>query len=363
MSSLRQYRVASVQLPIVFYDAQENLVTILEAIKEAAANGAALVVFPECGLSGYPYHMFAVPYAEHLSYVQDFYTKGAVEADGPEAQALAACCKANKIRAVVGFSERAGGSLFMGQWIISPEGEIIVRRKFKPTSLERIVYGEGDGSDIKVHDTEIGRLGVLQCWENIQPLLKYAMASQHEEIHAAGWPIFPAEVPHYSLSRAGTIALLTSYAIETGTFVVSSSSFFTEQNIKKMFGEKTPKFSRGGGLTIIFGPGGDILAEAPSDERSIIYADVDLDVCYREKSILDPLGHYSRPDVFQVHFDTTPRHVVRVGAHIPAQPSGGYRQRRKQLYGEDGGVQTTPGSGYAPTEKKDEESGVLVGNE
>ncbi|GAA5893528.1 hypothetical protein JCM6882_007844 [Rhodosporidiobolus microsporus] len=353
----RRYRVAAAQIEAVYYDAQANLELIKNAIGEAAAGGARLVVFSELALSGYPFHIWALPYHEQLPYIQSFYSGAAVEADGPEAQALAACCKLHGIRAVVGFSEREGGSLFMSQWIISPEGELVVRRKLKPTSLERILYGEGDGSDIRVHETELGRLGALQCWEHAQCLIKYAMSSQHEEIHCASWPVFPAELPHQSLSVAGNSALLTAYAIETGTFVVSASSFFTEQNLKKLFGDKPPALSLGGGYTCILGPEGETLARAPPDQSSIIYSEVDLDLCYRAKSILDPLGHYSRTDVFQVHIDTAPRQTVHIGPHPPSlfSSGGGFRQPHKLLYG--GSTRQS----RAASEPKEAEKQTIVG--
>ncbi|GAA6041350.1 hypothetical protein JCM8097_007677 [Rhodosporidiobolus ruineniae] len=334
MSPSRQFRVAAAQLDAVFYDAQANLVKILAAIEEAATGGARLVVFSELALSGYPFHIWTLPYQEQLPYVQEFYTQAAVEADGPEAQALIACCKKNRIRAVVGFSERDGGSLFMSQWLVSPDGDAIVRRKLKPTSLERIVYGEGDGSDIKVHETELGRVGALQCWEHAQPLLHYAMSSQHEEVHCASWPVFPAELPHHSLSVRGNSSILTAYAIQTGTFVVSASSFFIEQNLKTLFKDKEPGLSLGGGYTVILDPEGRELARASPDKAEIIYADIDLDFCYKAKSVLDPLGHYSRTDVFQFHFDTTPRHTVHIGAHGSASSTAPFRQSRKARFGE-----------------------------
>lgn len=164
----------------------------------------------ELALSGYPFHVWALPYAgaslfssasrrqdlahllncaDQIPLITDFYTKAAVEADGAELEAIRACCTKNSIRAVVGFSERDGGSLYMSQWIVGPAGDVVVRRKFRPTSLERIVFGDGDvrsaflptllatfrtilltqypnlqGSDVKVHKTELGNLGVLQCW-------------------------------------------------------------------------------------------------------------------------------------------------------------------------------------------------------
>jgi aliphatic nitrilase len=142
--------------------------------------------------------------------------------------------------------------------------------------------------------------------EHAQSLLKYAMSSQHEELHCASWPVFPAELPHHSLSRESNAALLTAYAIETGTFVVSASSFLTSQNLDKVFGEKEKMLSTGGGFTTILDPEGRTLALAAPDKNEVIYADINLDECYKARSVLDPTGHYSRTDVFQVHFFTLP---------------------------------------------------------
>lgn len=136
--------------------------------------------------------------------------------------------------------------------------------------------------------------------EHAQSLLKYAMSSQHEEVHAASWPVFPAELPHHSLSREANSALLTAYAIETGTFVVSASSFLTQQNIDETFRDKEKMLSPGGGFTTILDPEGRTLALAAPDRNEVVYADLDLDLCYKARAVLDPTGHYSRPDVFQV---------------------------------------------------------------
>lgn len=136
--------------------------------------------------------------------------------------------------------------------------------------------------------------------EHAQSLLKYAMSSQHEEVHCASWPVFPSELPHHSLSRSSNAAVLTAYAVETGTFVVSASSFLSPQNLEKVFGEKEKILSLGGGYTTILDPEGRTLALAEPDKNEIIYAHVDLDACYKARSMLDPTGHYSRTDVFQV---------------------------------------------------------------
>ncbi|BGP36997.1 hypothetical protein JCM10450v2_000907 [Rhodotorula kratochvilovae] len=357
MPPLRQFKVAAAQLDTVFYDAQANLKKILAAIEEAAGAGARLVVFSELALSGYPFHIWMLPYHEQLPFVKQFYSEAAVEADGLEMQALQAACVKNQIRAVVGFSERDGGSLFMSQWLIGPDGDVVVRRKLKPTSLERVVYGDGDGSDIKVHDTELGRVGALQCWEHAQSLLKYAMSSQHEELHAASWPVFPAALPHFSLSRESNAALLTVYAIETGSFVVSASSLLSPQNLDVLSagGTRPCPLEVGAGWSTIIDPEGRTLATSAPDEAGIIYADIDLDECYKAKSVLDPVGHYSRRDIFQVHFDPTPRHALHVGSHAQPPRTSGFRQLRREQFG-----QARQAGGREGDELREGEDAVVV---
>ncbi|KAK4054053.1 hypothetical protein OIO90_003698 [Microbotryomycetes sp. JL221] len=326
---MRQFKVAAAQLDAVYYDAQANLGKIKLAIEQAANAGAKLVVFAELALSGYPFHVWTLPYHEQLPFVKRFYTEGAVEADGPEMHMLQETVVKHQINAVVGFSERDGGSLFMSQWILTSDGQVKVRRKLKPTSLERIVYGEGDGSDLKVHDTELGRLGVLQCWEHAQPLIKVAMSSQHEELHAASWPVFPSALPHFSLSKEANWAILTTYAIETGTFVVSASSLFSKQNIDVLSanGTRDCPLELGAGWSTIIDPEGRTLASSEPGQVGLIYADIDLDDCYEAKSVLDPTGHYSRRDVFQV------------GPHmeIHKKPTA-KSEARKSSFDEDQGV-------------------------
>ena len=129
------------------------------------------------------------------------YFENSIEIGSDHDRALAEAAARNGMHVIVGVSERAGGSLYMGQWHYGPDGEIVNRcRNLKPTRVERTLFGEGDGSDIVVHDTDTGRVGALCCWEQLQPLTKYAMYAQHEQIHIASWPSF-------SLYRGAAYAL------------------------------------------------------------------------------------------------------------------------------------------------------------
>ncbi|MGH3948306.1 MAG: carbon-nitrogen hydrolase family protein, partial [Pseudonocardiaceae bacterium] len=239
------------------------------------------------------------------------YAANSMTRDGAEMQQLCSAAAANKIHVVFGFSERAGGSLYMSQAFISDTGELIsVRRKLKPTHVERSVFGEGDGSDLQVHDTALGKIGALNCWEHLQPLTKYAMYSLGEEIHVASWPSF-------SVYRGAATALgpevnnaaSLMYAVEGQTFVLApcgvigpaAHEVFCDTELKQQL------LLPGGGFARIYGPEGTPLAEPlPETEEGILYADLDPALIAIAKSAADPVGHYSRPDVYRLLLNRNP---------------------------------------------------------
>ncbi len=181
-----KYKVAVVQAAPVWMDLDATIDKCIALVKEAAANGAKLIGFPETFIPGYPWHIWmgAPAWAIGRGFVQRYFDN-ALDYNSPEAERLRAAVKKAKLTAVFGLSERDGGSLYLAQWLVGPDGETIAkRRKLRPTHVERTVFGEGDGSHIAVHDRpDIGRLGALCCWEHTQPLTKYAMYSQNEQVH------------------------------------------------------------------------------------------------------------------------------------------------------------------------------------
>jgi aliphatic nitrilase len=243
------------------------------------------------------------------------YSENSMTRDGAEMARIAAAAGEHGVFVVFGFSERAGGSLYMSQAFLSDTGEVIsVRRKLKPTSVERSVFGEGDGSDLQVHDTRLGKLGALNCWEHFQPLTKYAMYSMGEQLHVASWPSF-------SLYRGAAQALgpevnnaaSLMYAVEGQTFVLApcgvvgqaAHDLWCDTDVKKQL------LARGGGFAQVFGPEGTRLAEPLAEtEEGILYADLDFSLIAIAKSAADPVGHYSRPDVVRLLLNRTPSPVV-----------------------------------------------------
>jgi aliphatic nitrilase len=212
----------------------------------------------------------------------------------------------NRLNVVVGYSERSGGSLYMGQAIIDDSGELIeARRKLKPTHVERTVFGEGDGSDLVVKDLpDVGRVGALCCWEHLQPLTKYAMYSMNEQVHVASWPSFSLyRGLAYALGPELNTAASQMYAAEGQCFVLAACATVSQEMVELLCDTEDKKelLKPGGGFAMIFGPDGSPLAEAiPEDQEGVLYADLDLGMISIAKSAADPVGHYSRPDVLRL---------------------------------------------------------------
>ncbi|MDQ0382571.1 carbon-nitrogen hydrolase family protein [Amycolatopsis thermophila] len=251
------------------------------------------------------------------------YSENSMTRDGAEMARIAAAAAEHGVHVVLGFSERAGGSLYMSQAFVDDTGRVLsVRRKLKPTHVERSVFGEGDGSDLQVHDTKLGRLGALNCWEHFQPLTKYTMYSLGEQIHVGSWPSF-------SVYRGGAKALGPEvntaaslvYAVEGQTFVLApcgvvgaaAHEVFCDDDVKKQL------LLQGGGFARIYGPeGSELAAPLAETEEGLLFADLDFSLIAIAKSAGDPVGHYSRPDVFrlQVNRAATPR-IVHSGVERP----------------------------------------------
>jgi nitrilase len=305
-----RFRAAAVQAAPAFLDLDAGVDKAVALIAEAAANGAGLIGFPETWLPGYPWFIWLDAPAWGLQFFPRYHDNSLVYGTS-QADRIAAAAREHGITVVMGLSERQAGSLYIAQWIIGPDGETIARRrKLKPTHVERTVFGEGDGSDLSVHDTPLGRLGGLCCWEHLQPLSKYAMYAQNEQVHVAAWPSFSlyAGAAHALGPEVNTSASRI-YAVEGGCFVVAPCATVSPEMVELLCTDDTKRalLAPGGGYARIFGPDGSLLHEplAP-DAEGIVYADLDLGLISLAKAAADPAGHYSRPDVTRLLLNKTP---------------------------------------------------------
>jgi nitrilase len=331
-------RVAVVQQPAAVLDLAGGVRRAAEHVREAAREGAQLVVFPETWLGGYPAWVFGLA-AWDSAEARHWYARLVEESpavDGPELEPLRRAAAERGTTVVLGLDERAGrdgGTLHNSLLYLGPDGSTLgVHRKLVPTHTERIVWAQAaDASGLRVHETPAGRLGGLVCWEHWQPLIRQALHAQGEQLHVAAWPDMPDL--HVLAAR--------SYAVEGRCFVLSAAQFLTSEDVpadvrdayRAGVGPGTPGsgvwFPGGSGVV---GPDGQWL-EAPLEGRAgTVHAELDLRRTLEHKHDLDVAGHYARPDVFSLTVDRRPRSQVRwidAGAPPadPAAPERGGLQR------------------------------------
>lgn len=310
-----KFRAAAVQAAPVYLDVPATLNKTIRLIDEAASQSAALVVFGEAWLPGYPFWVWLDGAFANLPRFKA-YREASIERTGSELEAIRRAARDRHIAVAVGYSERDGGTLYLAQSIFDQHGVTIChRRKLRPTMAERMVYGEGGGMDLQVYQTDLGRIGALCCWEHLNPLTKYALYSQREQVHIAAWPSFGLDTSRaYALGHEVNNAVSQVYAAEGQCFVLAPTSIIDEATVQAVAdrtGAADP-FRRGGGFTMIYGPDGRPLND-PLDEmeEGLVYADIDLDAIDLAKIAADPIGHYARPDVTRLWFNRSPTPCVQ----------------------------------------------------
>ncbi len=303
-------RAAAVQIAPDLTGRAGTIERVLNAISEAADKGAHFIVFPETFVPYYPYFSFVLPPvqqgAPHLELMRE-----AVVVPSPETEAVADAARKRGVVVVLGVNERDHGSLYNTQLIFDADGALVLkRRKITPTYHERMVWGQGDGAGLKVVDTAVGRVGALACWEHYNPLARYALMAQHEEIHAG----------HFPGSLVGDIfrdqieVTMRHHALEAGCFVVNSTGWLTEEQIAQIHPDPAlQKAMRSGCMTCIISPEGRHLADPLTEGEGIVIADLDMALVAKRKRMMDSVGHYARPDLLSLNHETRPaklRHVT-----------------------------------------------------
>nr|RZI35246.1 Aliphatic nitrilase [Cryobacterium sp. SO1] len=302
-------RIASVQAEPVWFDLEATTAKTLDLISEAARGGAQLIAFPETWLPGYPLFLWSHTPAQQAGLVAEYHANSAT-VGGTQIDRIRDSARANKTWVVIGISERVHGTLYISQLIIDDTGDVrLHRRKLKPTHVERSLFGEGDGSGLQVVETPFGRLGGLNCWEHLQPLVKFAMYAQNEQIHVASWPCFSVPAHHFALTSDASLAASQTYAMEGGGFVLVACQIMTTAGAERLgIPPEILATGPGAGVARVFGPDGALISQPlAAEEEGLVYADLDLTAVITAKNYADPVGHYSRPDVFDFHVNRTKR--------------------------------------------------------
>lgn len=294
------YKVASVSASPKLFDLSGTINKCCDYIEEASNNGAQLVVFPETFISGYPWWLWmSTSNLQRLDLYKKLF-KSSVDLNGQAFKKICQQAKKHRIHVVVGINEIDQMTLYNTQVFINDEGEIIgKRRKLVPTGEERSVWGRGDGSDLFVCDTKLGKLSGLICYENTMALSRYALYDMGAQVHIASWPgdAFKGQ-PRDSVD---VIDLTSKYiAFEGQMFVIASSSHMGKDEVsfyKELDPSSEDTISVGGGLAGIISPFGDYVSTPVKNEEGIAYGEIDMELILDSKHLVDSVGHYARGDV------------------------------------------------------------------
>lgn len=317
-----KFKAAACHVAPVFLDSARTIDKAIGLIEEACRNGASLVAFPEGFVPGFP--LWAALRAPILNH--DFFmalASQALHADGPEIGRIRAAARRHGIHVSLGFTEGTDasvGCLWNSNVLIGPDGSILnLHRKLVPTFYEKLVWANGDARGLRVVATEIGRVGMLICGENTNPLSRYSLMAEGEQVHISTYPPCwptrpPAETGAYDLRRAIEIRA-GAHAFEAKVFNIVSSAF-ADQSFKDMIAkgdkaimeiiERSPR-----SVSMILDPAGNIVGETISDHEGIIYADIDTSLSVEPKQFHDVAGYYNRFDIFDLKIDRSRRDPAR----------------------------------------------------
>lgn len=321
MTTYPRFKVAAMHVAPVFLDAAATVEKSCSLIAEAAKNGAQLVAFPEVYLPAFPlWSALRAPLYNHESFRR--MAANSARVDGPEIGRIRAAARRHGVMVSYGFSEgteASVGCLWNSNVLIDDAGRIINHhRKLVPTFWEKLVWAAGDGAGLRVCDTGLGRIGMLICGENTNPLARFALMAQGEQVHISSFPpVWPANDPReagaYDVAEAIRIRV-RNHAFEGKLFNVVAAAFMDEAmveglaagdaNLERILRD-SPRC-----VSLIVGPMGAVIGKELQDEEGILYADIDLAQTVAPRQLQDVAGYYNRFDVFRLSVDRTPNKPV-----------------------------------------------------
>lgn len=307
-------RAAAVQLQPVLYSREETVAAVTAKVDELGARGVQFATFPETVIPYYPYFSFVQrPYEMNASHVR--LLQQAVTVPSPATHAISEAARRASMVVSVGVNERDGGTVYNTQLLFDADGTLIQRRrKITPTFHERMVWGQGDGSGLKAVDSAVGRIGQLACWEHYNPLARYALIADGEQIHSA---MFPGSIFGDLFATQAEIQV-RNHALESACFVVNATAWLDAEQQQMIVADTGCALGpiSGGCFTAIISPQGELVGEPLRSGEGEVIADLDFDLIDKRKAFMDAAGHYSRPELLSLRIDYTAH------AHIHTRDPG-----------------------------------------
>jgi nitrilase len=302
-------RVAAVHQSPVLLDRAATLDKVVAAISDAGAAGVRLLGFPETFVPGYPYWLAIVPFNQQGS-VNRRYAEESVELTTHHLRTVARACARHRVNVVLGISERCGGTLFNTQVFIDDQGEVVgVHRKLQPTAVERALWGQGDGSTLRVYELGVGRVGALICGEHSMNLARQALVNQRPQFHVGAWPGGGAVKSLDEWFRGHIGAHSRSHAYTAGCFLIAAADPMSEANlsiIEQAFGPQ-PELQTGGAVSIVLDPWGNTVVRHQGVDEQLVIAEVDLSTITQAKLQHDSAGHSARPEILRLTVNEQPQ--------------------------------------------------------
>jgi aliphatic nitrilase len=325
-------RAAAVQLSPVLYSRDGTVEKVVRKIHDLGRQGVQFATFPETVVPYYPYFsLLQRPYQmlagrEHLKLLDQ-----AVTVPSPATHAISDACEQAGVVVSIGVNERDGGTLYNTQLLFDADGTLLQRRrKIMPTHYERMIWGQGDGSGLRAVDSVVGRIGQLACWEHYNPLARYAMMADGEQIHSA---MYPGSIFGEGFSQQ-TGVNVRQHALESGCFVVCATAWLDadqQAQIAKDTGGDIGPIS-GGCFCAIVAPDASLLGGPVSSGEGVAIADLDFTLIDRRKHVMDSRGHYSRPELLSLLIHRSSTANVHERAPLP-EPGADHGSNDRALRG------------------------------